>query len=186
MQDFSIFPAINASLNGASALFIATGVVLIRRGRRDAHRACMIAAISTSTLFLCSYLYYHAHVGVTRFPAHGWIRPVYFSVLLTHTVLAAVIVPLVIVTLTRALRGRFDRHRALARWTYPAWLYVSVTGVVIYVLLYRLTPVTAVVSTCAVAVTITILLVTWPSARHTPARVASSEQQTAKAGVFPS
>lgn len=162
MQDFSIFPAINASLNAASAVLITIGVALIRRGRRRAHQAFMIAAVSTSSLFLASYLYYHAHVGATRFPAHGWIRPVYFAILLTHTVLAAAIVPMVIVTLSRALRGRFDRHRALARWTYPAWLYVSVTGVVIYVLLYRLTPLSAVVATAAVAATIILLAVSWP------------------------
>ncbi|HEU5453466.1 MAG TPA: DUF420 domain-containing protein [Terriglobales bacterium] len=167
MQDYSIFPAIDATLNGASAALITMGVALIRRGRQGAHRACMIAAVVTSSLFLCSYLYYHAHVGTTRFLAHGWIRPVYFSVLLTHTILAAAIVPLVIVTLSRALRGRFDRHRAIARWTYPAWLYVSVTGVVIYLLLYRLTPLTAVAGTAAVVITIAALLVMRPRAdRH--------------------
>ena len=166
MQDYSIFPAIDATLNGASAVLITVGVALIRRGRQRAHRACMIAAVVTSSLFLCFYLYYHAHVGTTRFLAHGWIRPVYFSVLLTHTILAAMIVPLVILTLSRALRGRFDRHRSIARWTYPAWLYVSVTGVVIYTLLYHLTPLTAAVSTSAVVATIALLLLlSWPRRR---------------------
>jgi putative membrane protein len=103
-----------------------------------AHRAAMMTAVSVSTLFLTSYLYYHAHVGSVHFQGRGWSRPVYFSILISHTVLAATIVPMVIVTLSRALRERFDRHRAIARWTYPLWLYVSVTGVVIYFMLYHL------------------------------------------------
>ena len=110
----------------------------IRRGRVVAHRTCMIAAVVSSTLFLASYLYYHFHVGSVHFRGQGWVRKLYFTILLTHTVLAAVIVPLVIVTLARGLRGVFDRHRAIARWTFPLWLYVSVTGVVIYLMLYRL------------------------------------------------
>ena len=138
MTDYAIFPALNATLNGTSAVLIATGRALIRRKRVTAHRACMIAAVIASSLFLVSYIYYHAHVGSVRFQGRGWIRPVYFGVLLSHTVLAAAVVPLVIVTLARALRERFDRHRVVARWTYPIWLYVSVSGVVIYVLLYRL------------------------------------------------
>ena len=183
MQDYSIFPAIDASLNGASALLVATGVGLIRRGRQAAHRACMIAAVAASSLFLCSYLYYHAHVGTTRFPAHGWIRPVYFSVLLTHTILAAIIVPLVILTLSRALRGRFDRHRAIARWTYPVWLYVSVTGVVIYLLLYHLTPLTATLGTAAVALTIVALLLTRPRGLLRDRHITSSpDHQIVKVG----
>ncbi len=138
MIDYSAFPAINASLNGTSAVLLATGRVLIRQKRVVAHRACMIAAVTASTLFLACYLYYHAHVGSMHFKGQGWIRPVYFSILTTHTILAAVVVPLVIVTLTRGLRSRFDRHRAIARWTYPVWMYVSITGVVIYVMLYHL------------------------------------------------
>jgi uncharacterized membrane protein YozB (DUF420 family) len=98
----------------------------------------MIAAFITSTLFLISYLYYHAHVGSVRFQGHGWSRPVYFTILLTHTVLAAIIVPFVLVTLTRGLRGRYEKHKRSARWTYPMWLYVSITGVVIYLMLYHL------------------------------------------------
>lgn len=183
MQDYSIFPAIDATLNGASAVLITVGVALIRRGLQRAHRACMIAAVVTSSLFLCSYLYYHAHVGTTRFLAHGWIRPVYFAVLLTHTILAATIVPLVILTLSRALRGRFDRHRAIARWTYPAWLYVSVTGVVIYALLYHLSPVTAAAGTIAVAITVVVLATTWPRPLTRDRQINSSpDHQIVKAG----
>ncbi len=137
-SDFSIFPALNATLNGTSAVLIATGVALVRRGHRQAHRWVMISAVVTSTLFLISYLYYHAHVGHVHFPVHGWPRPVYFTILFSHTLLAGAVVPLVVVTLTRALRGRFERHRASARWTYPVWMYVSVTGVVIYLMLYRI------------------------------------------------
>src|ERR1700749_4430321 len=128
MSQYSYFPAINATLNGASAVLIATGVVLIKRGRRLAHKRVMIAAFITSSLFLISYLYYHAHVGSVRFQGQGWSRPVYFTILTTHTILAVVIVPMVIITLSRALRERFDRHRAIARWTFPLWLYVSLTG----------------------------------------------------------
>ncbi len=138
MTDYSIFPAINASLNGASAVLLATGRVFIRRGQMAAHRACMIAAVATSSVFLVSYLYYHAHVGSVHFRGQGWARPVYFTILTSHTLLAVTIVPLVIVTLSRGLRARFDRHRAIARWTYPLWMYVSVTGVVIYLMLYHL------------------------------------------------
>lgn len=103
-----------------------------------AHRAVMITALATSTLFLISYLYYHAHVGSVHFEGTGWSRPVYFSILISHTILAAVIVPMVVITLSRALRERFDRHRRIARWTYPLWLYVSITGVIIYLMLYRI------------------------------------------------
>jgi uncharacterized membrane protein YozB (DUF420 family) len=138
MTDYAIFPVINATLNGTSAVLIATGRALIRRGHVAAHRACMIAAVICSTAFLVSYLWYHAHVGSVRFQRQGMVRPLYFVILISHTLLAAAVVPLVIVTLVRALRARYDRHRAIARWTYPIWLYVSVTGVVIYVLLYHL------------------------------------------------
>ena len=140
MADYSIFPAINATLNGTSAVLIATGRALIRRGNMAAHRACMIAAIVCSTLFLASYLWYHAHVGSVHFQGHGIVRPVYFTILISHTLLALTVVPLVIITLVRGLRGRFARHRAIARWTYPIWLYVSITGVVVYVMLYHLYP----------------------------------------------
>ncbi len=138
MPDYALFPALNAGLNATSAVLIATGIGLIRAGRRAAHRGAMIAAVVSSSLFLASYLYYHYHVGSVRFVGQGWIRPLYFAILITHTVLAGIVVPLVIVTLARGLRERFDRHKAIARWTYPIWLYVSVTGVVIYVMLYHL------------------------------------------------
>ena len=135
---YSIFPALNATLNGTSAVLILIGRKLIAQGKIAAHRAVMITAVVTSSLFLASYLYYHAHVGSVRFQGQGWSRPIYFSILTSHTILAAATLPLVIVTMSRALRQRFDRHRAIARWTFPIWLYVSVTGVVIYFMLYHL------------------------------------------------
>ena len=135
---YAIFPVLNAALNGISALLLITGRWLISRRRIAAHRAVMISALTASTFFLISYLYYHAHVGSVPFRGQGWARPLYFTILTSHTILAATIVPLVIITLSRALRERFDRHRAIARWTFPLWLYVSVTGVVIYVMLYHL------------------------------------------------
>jgi uncharacterized membrane protein YozB (DUF420 family) len=136
-EQYAIFPVINASLNGTSAVLLLTAHALIKRGRMAAHRALMLTAIVTSSLFLGSYLYYHWHVGSVHFQGQGWSRPIYFTILTSHTILAAAIVPLVIITLTRALRERFDRHRAIARWTYPLWLYVSITGVVIYFMLYK-------------------------------------------------
>ena len=131
-------PALNACLNATSAVLLATGYVLIRRGQRTAHKRVMLAALVSSALFLTSYLVYHAQVGSVRFRGQGQVRTLYFTILLTHTVLAVVIVPLVGMTLVPALRGRFDRHRRLARITLPLWAYVSVTGVVIYWMLYRL------------------------------------------------
>ena len=133
-------PGLNACLNGASAALLATGYLLVRRRRLDAHRRVMLAALGCSALFLASYLVYHFNVGSVRFRGQGTVRTVYFAILLTHTVLAAVIVPLVAFTVVPALRGRFDRHRRLARITLPLWAYVSVTGVVIYWMLYRLYP----------------------------------------------
>jgi uncharacterized membrane protein YozB (DUF420 family) len=130
-------PTLNAALNATSAVLLVAGWLLIRRGRREAHRRAMLAAVACSGLFLVSYLVYHAQVGSVRFQGQGTIRTVYFAILLTHTVLAAAILPLVLVTLVRALQQRFDRHRRIARVTFPLWLYVSVTGVVIYVMLYR-------------------------------------------------
>jgi uncharacterized membrane protein YozB (DUF420 family) len=131
-------PALNAALNATSAVLLLVGWRLIRRGRIEAHRRAMLAAVSTSTLFLVSYLVYHAQVGSVRFQGQGVLRVVYFTILTTHTILAVAIVPLVLVTLVRALQARFDRHRRLARITFPLWSYVSVTGVVIYWMLYRL------------------------------------------------
>ena len=133
----TFFPALNATLNGASAVLLLIGRGLILRGRMAAHRAVMITALASSSLFLGSYLYYHYHVGSVRFQGQGWSRPVYFTILISHTILAAAIVPLVIITLSRALRERFDRHQAIARWTWPLWMYVSVTGVIVYFMLYH-------------------------------------------------
>ena len=131
-------PAVNATLNATCALLLVIGWILIKRGRIRQHRAVMIAAVSTSALFLTSYLIYHAQVGSVRFTKTGAIRTVYFTVLLTHTILAAVIVPMALVTLSRGLSGKYDPHRRIARWTMPIWLYVSITGVIVYVLLYQL------------------------------------------------
>jgi uncharacterized membrane protein YozB (DUF420 family) len=135
---YAIYPVIDAVLNGTSAVLLLVGRGFIKRGRMAAHRAVMIAALFSSSLFLVFYLYYHAHVGSVHFQGQGWSRPVYFTILSSHTILAVVIVPMVIITLSRALRERFDRHRAIARWTFPLWMYVSVTGVIVYVMLYHL------------------------------------------------
>jgi len=139
-EQYAYFPAVNASLNGASAALLLSGRYLISRGRVLAHRACMIAAVTASTLFLACYLYFHYRAGNIRFLGTGWIRPVYFSILISHVILAAVIVPLVILTLVRGLKARYPQHRAIARWTYPLWLYVSVTGVLVYFMLYQWFP----------------------------------------------
>ena len=139
MTDYSIFPKINATLNGSSAVLLVAGRALIARGKIAAHRAVMLTAFATSALFLASYLYYHwpHHGGIIYFRGTGWSRTLYFSILISHTILAIVIVPMVLITLTRGLRGQYDRHRVIARWTFPIWLYVSVTGVVVYVMLYH-------------------------------------------------
>ena len=129
-------PALNAVLNGTSAVLLAVGYVLIRQRRIAAHRACMLLALVTSAAFLVSYLTYHYHVGSVAYRGAGWARPVYFTILITHTILAVAVVPLALVTVTRALRERFDRHVRIARLTLPIWFYVSVTGVVIYLMLY--------------------------------------------------
>jgi putative membrane protein len=131
-------PALNAFLNATSAALLASGYRMIRAGRRETHRRLMLAAFATSTLFLISYLTYHFQVGSVRFQKTGWIRMLYFGVLVTHTVLAAAVPPLALVTLYRAAKGRFESHRRIARITLPVWLYVSVTGVVVYVMLYHL------------------------------------------------
>ena len=140
-MSLSDLPAVNACLNGLSAVFLTTGYVFIRRGNKIAHRNCMVSAFITSTIFLICYLTYHFTVRtVTRFEKPEWFRPVYLTILLTHTVLAVVIVPLVLMTLGRAVKQRFDLHKKIARWTWPLWMYVSVTGVVIYLLLYQIFP----------------------------------------------
>jgi uncharacterized membrane protein YozB (DUF420 family) len=131
-------PALNATLNGTAAVLLLWGYTLIRRGRKRTHRNVMLAAFTVSTLFLICYVIYHAQVGSVRFARTGPVRAVYFTILITHTLLAAAVPPLAIVTLSRGLRGRFDRHRAIARWTLPIWLYVSITGVVVYWMLYRM------------------------------------------------
>lgn len=131
-------PALNAVLNSTAAVLLVTGWLLIRRKRIDAHRRVIIAAFGVSTLFLISYLVYHFNVGSVRFQKDGTIRTVYLTILGTHTVLAAAVPVLAIITLSRGLKGRYDRHRSIARWTLPIWLYVSVTGVVVYWMLYRL------------------------------------------------
>jgi uncharacterized membrane protein YozB (DUF420 family) len=136
----SDLPAIDAILNATSAVLLTLGYVFIRRKNVGAHKVCMVSAVVTSTLFLACYLTYHYYHGTTHFTGQGAVRWIYFSVLGSHTVLAAAIVPLVLVTLYRALRERFDLHKRLARWTLPAWLYVSVTGVVVYWMLYHLYP----------------------------------------------
>ncbi len=130
--------ALNASLNGASAILLTCGYVAIRTGKRQVHKVFMISAFVVSSAFLISYLVYHYRVGHVVFQGQGWIRPVYFSLLLSHTVLAVVIVPMILVTLRRAWLEKFDKHRVIARWTLPLWFYVSVTGVLVYVLLYHL------------------------------------------------
>ena len=134
----SDLPALNATLNAIAATLLVYGYILIRRRRLEQHRRVMLAAFAVSALFLASYLVYHANAGSRPFPGRGPIRAVYFTILISHIVLAATIPPLAGVTLWRALRGRFDRHVPIARWTLPLWLYVSVTGIVVYVMLYRL------------------------------------------------
>jgi len=131
-------PTVNAVLNSTSALLLGLGYHYIRRQRVAAHRACMLGAFTVSVLFLVSYLTYHAQVGSVRFPGVGALRALYLTVLVSHSVLAAVVPPLAVLTVYRALRGQVDRHRRLARWTLPIWLYVSVTGVVVYLMLYHL------------------------------------------------
>jgi putative membrane protein len=134
----SDLPAVNATLNAVAATLLAIGYVLIRRGQVERHRRVMIAAFVTSALFLTSYLIYHANAGSRPFQGQGPIRVVYLVILITHIVLAAAVLPLALVTLSRGLAARYDRHRAIARWTLPIWLYVSVTGVIVYLMLYQL------------------------------------------------
>ena len=130
-------PAVNATLNAISGMLLVAGYLLIRSRRIEAHRRVMLGAFAVSVLFLISYVVYHAQVGSVRFTRQGFVRPVYFTLLLTHVVLAAAVPPLAIVTLSRGLSARYVKHRAIARWTLPIWLYVSVTGVLVYVLLYQ-------------------------------------------------
>jgi putative membrane protein len=137
---YSVLPHLNALLNATSGLLLITGYLLVRRRRITPHLSCMIAALVSSTLFLISYLVYHYYHGTTRFAGEGFVRPLYFTILGTHTILAVVILPFIFVTVYRAARGEFQKHKRIARWTFPLWLYVSVTGVVVYLMLYQLYP----------------------------------------------
>ena len=138
MLAVSDLPALNAALNGLAAVFLVAGYVLVRRGRRDLHKRCMLAALATSSLFLVSYVVYHWNAGSRPFTGTGPIRTVYFAILITHVVLAAAILPLALVTTGRGLREQYVKHVRVARWTLPIWLYVSVTGVIIYLMLYQM------------------------------------------------
>jgi uncharacterized membrane protein YozB (DUF420 family) len=131
-------PALNATLNAISTVLLVTGYVFIRRGDRRKHKTCMLAALVMSALFLTSYVIYHAQVGSVAFKGTGWIRTVYFAVLIPHVILAAAIVPPVLITASRGLSAKYDKHRRIARWTLPLWLYVSVTGVIVYLMLYQM------------------------------------------------
>jgi putative membrane protein len=139
-------PAVNATLNGLSATLLTAGFIFIRQKKIIPHRNCMISAFCVSVVFLVCYVTYHTylavvmHRGPTRFLNPSWFRPIYLAILLTHTILAMVIVPMILITLSRALRERFDRHKRIARWTWPLWMYVSVTGVIVYLLLYQIFP----------------------------------------------
>lgn len=131
-------PVVNATLNATSAVLLLCGYFFIRRRRITAHKVCMVSALAVSALFLLSYLYYHYHHGSTPFPGQGWARGLYFTILISHIILAVAILPLALVTVARAWRQQFDRHVRIARWTLPIWLYVSVTGVAVYWMLYQM------------------------------------------------
>jgi putative membrane protein len=135
--DIHSLPAVNATLNAISGVLLIAGYLLMRARRIDLHRRVMIAAFTTSSLFLICYLVYHANVGSVRFTRPGFVRPLYYTILITHVTLAATVLPLAIITLSRGLNARYAQHRRIARWTFPIWLYVSVTGVLVYVLLYQ-------------------------------------------------
>jgi len=141
-MSLSFFPPLNAILNATSGVLIVIGFLLIRKRRIKAHHNCMIGAVTSSSLFLISYLTYHVgfKAGVTRFTGEGWVRPVYYTILISHTILAVTVVPFVIVTLKRAIGKKFVLHKRIARWTFPIWLYVSITGVIVYFMLYHLYP----------------------------------------------
>lgn len=137
MMTIEDFPTLNATLNGSSAVFLLLGYYFIRRQKITTHQICMIVATVTSTVFLGCYLYYHYHHGSTRYPHHDWTRPVYFTILISHTILAVVNLPLILKTLWHTIRGDFAKHKKIARITFPVWLYVSITGVIIYWMLYQ-------------------------------------------------
>ena len=138
MIDYTLLPAVNATLNALSGLLLLTGYVLIRQRRINAHRNVMLAAFGSSTLFLICYLVYHAEVGSRPFTGQGPVRVLYFMILISHVLLAAAILPLALTTLTRGLKGQYSRHVRIAKWTFPTWMYVSVTGVVVYWMLYQM------------------------------------------------
>jgi len=140
MIEYSQLPAVNACLNGISAVWLVLGFRFIRQGRMAAHKTCMLLAVATSMLFLVSYIIYHVEVGSVPFQSQGWVRILYFSILIPHTILAVVMVPMILITLYRAFKGWFPRHKKLARVTWPVWMFVSVTGVIIYFMLYHLDP----------------------------------------------
>lgn len=138
MIDYTVLPTVNATLNGVSGVFLLVGYILIRRRQIDAHRNAMLGAFASSTLFLISYLIYHAQAGSRPFTGQGSIRYVYFTILITHVILAAAILPMAISTLSRGLRGKYVEHKRIAKWTFPTWMYVSVTGVLVYLMLYQM------------------------------------------------
>lgn len=138
MISLTDLPAVNATLNAMSFILLTIGYYFIKNSNEKAHKTLMLSALSVSILFLVSYLTYHFNVGSVRYTKQGWVRPVYFTILSTHTILAIILVPMVTVTLIRALKERFDRHRRIAKWTLPVWMYVSITGVVVYMMLYQL------------------------------------------------
>ena len=138
MIDYTVLPAVNATLNATSGVFLLVGYILVRRRQINAHRNAMLAAFVSSTLFLISYLVYHAHTGSRPFTGLGALRYVYFAILISHVILAAVILPMAIATLSRGLRGRYEDHKRIAKWTFPTWMYVSVTGVIVYMMLYQM------------------------------------------------
>lgn len=138
MDSYHSLAPLNAVLNGCATVLLLAGFIFIKNGKVRAHRACMLSAMGFSAVFLTSYLVYHYNVGNVRFSGQGWVRSLYFSILIPHVILAAVIVPLVLTTIWFALRGRFQSHRRIARWTWPLWMYVSVTGVIVYLMLYRM------------------------------------------------
>lgn len=140
MTSATVLPHVNAALNALSTILLVIGFILIRSGRRDVHRKVMIAALSVSAVFLVSYLTYHFTAPIFVFPGTGWTRPAYYALLISHVILSIVVTPMVVMTAARALKGTFDRHKAIARWTIGAWLYVTVTGVMIYVILYHVYP----------------------------------------------
>ena len=137
-MSFTDLPALNATLNGISAIFLGMGYYRIRTGDREGHRSMMVVALVCSLLFLTSYIIYHVNVGSVPYPHHDWTRPLYFAILIPHVILAAVNLPFVVIIVIRAYRGQFDRHRRLARWVFPVWMFVCVSGIVIYMMLYRL------------------------------------------------